>query len=426
MADETTLPLPPLPPLSPLPSLNGLPATPVPNLGEQLLDDFLTTGCALDPAKVPLMAQQYTQALGIGAGTVYLADLPQGRLRPITGDAELPIDGTLAGSALLTGAVQTTEADAQGTVFAWFPLLHGEERLGVFGVRTAALDRTGLRRCQLVAALLAMVLAAGRDTLALPAELLRALLPPGTVYNSQVLSTAVLEPAQELGGDAFEHSVAAEVLHAAVLDAMGHDLTAGLTAAVALAACRNARRNGAELPELVRTTDLALTRWFPDRFATGVFLRLDLPSGLLHWSNCGHPPPLLIRRQQLVADALSRPAEPPLGVTGLTELTRAVHAISLDPGDRLLIHTDGVVEAAGAGRSRFGEDRLAESVIRATADGAAPAQALRALVGELLTHRGGPLADDATIMLVEWQPAAFRTAATTAFGGARRFERSTR
>ncbi|MET9399032.1 PP2C family protein-serine/threonine phosphatase [Kitasatospora sp. NPDC002965] len=387
------------------------------NLGEQLLEEFLTARRTLDPADVPTIAQRYTQALGLGSSTVYLADIQQNQLFPLAGGANLPIDGTLAGWAYRTGALRVGE-DGADTLLAWLPLVDGAERLGVLGVRTTGLDAGGLRRCRLLAAMTAMVITSKRDTsdsyarstraetMSLPAEMLRAFLPVRTVSNSQVISTAVLEPAYDLGGDAFDHSLAEGVLHAAVLDAMGHDLASGLTAAVALAACRNARRNGADLPDLVATIDDAIQRWFPDRFVTGVLARLDLATGTLHWANCGHPPPLLIRGREVVADALARTSEPPLGLAGLSGAPRSVHTFSLRPGDRLLIYTDGVIEAKGTNHEMFGLDRFADFVIRATAAGEVAPEALRRLIHALLENDDSTLTDDATIMMIEWQPEA--------------------
>ncbi|BFV55255.1 hypothetical protein KCMC57_up03590 [Kitasatospora sp. CMC57] len=201
------------------------------------------------------------------------------------------------------------------------------------------------------------------------------------------------------------NSLAAGVLHAAVLDGMGHDLLSGLTAAVALAACRNARRNGADLPGLVHTIDEAMVRWFPDRFATGVFLRLDLASGTLHWSNCGHPPPLLIRGQEVVPEAFDTPPEPPLGLAQLVDVGRTVHSASPEPGDRVLTFTDGIIEAKGTGHEMFGLNRFADFVIRrATAAGEAAPEALRRLIHAVLDSQDSVLTDDATIMMIEWQP----------------------
>jgi serine phosphatase RsbU (regulator of sigma subunit) len=74
-----------------------------------------------------------------------------------------------------------------------------------------------------------------------------------------------------------------------ILDAMGHDLTAGLTTSVAMAAARNARRSGADLADVVGSVDQALAQWLPDSLCTGVLCRLDTETGVLRWVNCGHP-----------------------------------------------------------------------------------------------------------------------------------------
>ncbi|MFB6890566.1 PP2C family protein-serine/threonine phosphatase [Kitasatospora sp. NPDC056327] len=391
-------------------------ATPPLNLGERLLEQFLTTGCTLDPRDVPDIAQRYTRELGIGASIVYLADIQQHRLVPIGGGPSLPIDGTVGGWAFRTGSLRVVEDEGAG-LLAWFPLTDGAVRLGVLCLRAERLDHDGLRRCRLLAALLAMVITSKRDTsdsyalgtradtMSLPAEMLRAFLPPRTVRTRRVVSTAVLEPAYDLGGDAFDHSLADGVLHAAVLDAMGHDLASGLTAAVTLAAGRNARRNGADLPALATVIDECLQSWLPDRFATGILLRLDVTDGTLHWINCGHPPPLLIRGQHVVADALERTAEPPLGLGLLGEAQRAVRTFRLSPGDRLLLYTDGVTEARGTDGELFGLERFTDFVIRATAAGEDAPEALRRLIHAVLAHQDDKLSDDVTIMMIEWQPA---------------------
>ncbi len=393
------------------------------NEGEQLLEDFLITGRTLDPADVPELAQRYTRSLGLGDSTVYLADIQQRRLLPLGGGTVVPIDGTSAGWAFRTGSLRVTDDFGDGLT-AWFPLVDGAERLGVLRVRAASLSGGALRRCRLIASLLAMMITSKRDSsdsyargtraaeMSLPAEMLRAFLPARTLCTGRVISTAVLEPAYDLGGDAFDHSMSAGVLHAAVLDAMGHDLASGLTATLALAACRNARRNGADLPELVRNIDEALTTWFPDRFATGILLRLDLATGTLYWSNCGHPPPLLIRHQEVVRDALVTPVEPPLGLAGMVDTERGVNSVALEPGDRVLLFTDGVIEARGARRELFGLDRFADFVIRATAAGEPAPETLRRLIHALLDNQDSTLTDDATIMMIEWLPLGPTTPAT--------------
>jgi serine phosphatase RsbU (regulator of sigma subunit) len=186
---------------------------------------------------------------------------------------------------------------------------------------------------------------------------------------------------------------------------MGHNLASGLTTAVSLAACRNARRTGADLPDLVKCVDDALTQWLPDQFCTGVLTQLDLASGVLRWSNCGHPAPLLIRDQRLVADAMVREADPPMGLPALLAgRARLSHEIDLHPGDRVLLYTDGVTEARTRDGEEFGLERFADEVIRATAAGELAPETLRRLIHSILDAQPDRLRDDATIVLIEWWP----------------------
>jgi serine phosphatase RsbU (regulator of sigma subunit) len=237
------------------------------------------------------------------------------------------------------------------------------------------------------------------------AELVWAFLPPRTVGTAEVTSSAVLEPAYEVGGDAFDHTLMGHHLHLAVVDAMGHDLASGLAAAVALAGCRAARRAGADLGEIVKTVDEALVEWVPDRHATAVFADLDVRSGQFTWANCGHPPPRLIRARRVVTGALEGEAELPVGLgAAYGGRPRSVHSTRLEPGDRVLIHTDGAIDCRAEGGDAFGEERLTEYVVHATAAGDPAPEVLRRLVCAVLAHRHGRLDDDATFLLAEWHP----------------------
>ncbi|MFJ6567827.1 PP2C family protein-serine/threonine phosphatase [Streptomyces sp. NPDC091292] len=383
--------------------------------GERPFEDFLADLRAT-AADLATAAARCAAVFELEQAVVYLTDIQQRQLIPLTDDtAPLDIDGSRAGWAYRTLSLRVEESGT-GAMIAWLPLVDGAERLGVLAVHTAALDAVRLRRGRALAALFAMMITSRRgylDTVVqrmrtqpmrLPAEMLRTFLPPRTIGNSHAVSTAVLEPAYELGGDAFDHSLTDTTLHVSILDAMGHDLGAGLTTAVTLAACRNARRTGADLPALVDSVDLALSRWLPDQFCTGVLARLDLASGRLRWCNCGHPPPLLIRHERLVG-ALVRPADPPMGMPAqFLGAPRTVHETALEPGDRVLMYTDGVTESRLRDGTEFGLERFAESVIRATAGGEPAAETLRRLIHSLLDAGGNRLRDDATILMVEWRP----------------------
>ncbi|MGX1274120.1 PP2C family protein-serine/threonine phosphatase [Streptomyces phaeoluteigriseus] len=383
---------------------------------DEHLRDFLA-----DPVNSTLdlsaAVSRCAKALGLAHAVVYLADLQQRCLVPLTDVASvLSIDESLAGWTYRTQSLRVEESGTGGMT-AWFPLLDGAERLGVLAVYTPALTAQSLTSGRALANLLGMMTTSKRaykdsfarrtrtEPMQLPAELLRAFLPPRTIGNGHVVSTAVLEPAYELGGDAFDHSLTDTTLHATVVDAMGHNLASGLTSAVSLAACRNARRTGADLPELVDSVDQALSEWLPDQFCTAVLAQLDLASGMLRWTNCGHPAPLLIRDQQLVVDALERDPDPPMGLPSLLAgRSRQIHECALQPGDRVLLYTDGVIEARTPDGGLFGLERFADYVIRATAAGELASEILRRLIHSVLSPQTGRLRDDATILLLEWQP----------------------
>ncbi|RKN40152.1 serine/threonine protein phosphatase [Streptomyces hoynatensis] len=387
--------------------------------GYRALDALMFDAEAGAPEDVPLLAAKAASRMGLAEATIYLADVQQDRLVPLPGaqpePPALPIDGTLAGWCYRTSSVQTTEAEPTG-LRVWIPMLDGVERVGVLGLRGDRLDAPRLRFCRSLATLLTMiVLTKGSHSdnytrlqrsapMRLSAELLWAFLPPRTLNARDVLCTAALEPAYEMGGDSFDHALVGSRMHATVLDAMGHDLRAGLTSAVALAGGRNARRSGLGLGELAESVDEILAAEFPTRYCTGVFVQLDLPTGELEWVNCGHPVPLLIRGLRLVPGAFDRAPELPLGFGALTGQRRAVHRLSLRPGDRVLLYTDGVTDARSSSGERFGLKNFTEFIIRATAAGEPAYETLRRLIHALLAHHDDRLTDDATIVLFEWRP----------------------
>jgi serine phosphatase RsbU (regulator of sigma subunit) len=379
-------------------------------LGEFLADP---ANAALDLATA---VTRCSRALGLQQVVVYVADIQQRRLVPLTDNASsLPVDDSLAGWTYRTQSLRVEESELGGLT-AWLPLVDGAERLGVLAVHSQTLDPLSLRRGRTLASLLAMMITSKRaykdffvrrtrtEPMELPAEMLRAFLPPRTIGTTSVVSTAVLEPAYQVGGDAFDHALMGTTLHASILDAMGHDLASGLTTAVALAACRNARRVGADVPQLAESVDTALARWLPDQFCTAVLTQLDVASGELRWCNCGHPAPLLIRDQALVPGAMEREADPPMGLpSALAPGPRQVHRISLEPGDRVLLYTDGVTESRTSDGTDFGLERFVDYVVRATAAGELAPETLRRLIHSILDSDSG-LQDDATILMFEWRP----------------------
>ena len=80
-----------------------------------------------------------------------------------------------------------------------------------------------------------------------------------------------------------------------------------------------------------------------------------------------------------------------------------MHEEALEPGDRLVLYSDGVVEAKDAvSGERFGIDRLVDFIARAEAAGEPVPETMRRLGHAVVKHQGDELQDDATQVLLEW------------------------
>jgi stage II sporulation SpoE-like protein len=396
--------------------------------------DLLARSHLMRPGGVAAEVARAARPLGVSEAQVYLADLEQRQLvplapedsRPTAASGALPIDGTLAGRAYQTVTIAASRAGDAHQL--WIPLVDGTERLGVLGLVVADVSEAMLDRYRTLASLAAILVGAKNSTsdtypyvqrsreMALQAELVWAFLPPRTFATGQTTVAASLEPAYQAGGDAFDYALFGDRLHLSIFDALGHDLAAGLLASVCLAACRSTRRAGGSLAAIVARADHAIASQFGDsRFVTALLCDLDLSSGLLSWIPCGHPPPLLIRGNRTVKE-LARAPRPPLGLAGGRERERGDHGThydaapvvpyteKLEPGDRVLFYTDGVTEGRAADGTPFGLQRLGDFIIRHSSAGLPAPETMRRLNRAIVDYQHGRLHDDATAVLVEWQP----------------------
>ena len=215
-------------------------------------------------------------------------------------------------------------------------------------------------------------------------------------------------PAIEVGGDAFDYAVNGDVAHLALFDATGHGTSGGMRAVVlasiALAGYRNARRAGMDLIDTYHFIDDAVRTHDRGGLITGVLAELDQRTGILtvisrRTSGRNRAP----RRQgrQDLADAdrdaghPRRHPDPPVVVEE-----------ALEPGDQVLLYTDGITEARDATGEPFGTDRLVDFVARALADQLPAPETARRLVHAILDYQLDRLQDDATVLLVEWRSPA--------------------
>lgn len=370
---------------------------------------------------LPRLVSHAAHELGAEAAELYVATYDEVLLVPLadetgSGDMEpLAIDGTLGGRAYVELEQQLT-ASADGGHVLWSPVLDGTDRLGVLRLQFPAgvdvdehLRSFGLQVATLLAEMVttrsmngdAIELARRRTPMTLPAEVQRRLLPPLAFVSERVALAGALSPVESAAGDSFDYALDGDVAHVAIFDAMGHGLEASLLSTVAVSALRNVRRAKRELADTVRVIDAAIGAQFaPGTFVTGIVARLDVTTGSWQWVACGHPPALVVRDGRVVK-TLDEVVEPPLGL-GLLGEDLKIGQERLQPGDRLVLYSDGVVEARDTQGEYFGVQRLAEFVIRQFADGRPVAETLRRLNRAILEHQQGVLQDDATTVIVEW------------------------
>lgn len=383
---------------------------------EAVAGSLLDVSHRLAPDDIARTVSRSLASLGMADAGVYLVDLEQRTLVPVTGTAEpspepRDIDTTAAGRAFRTQRVETEpEAGAAG-VRLWLPLMDGADRVGVLGVTVARADDLTVERARRMASIAAglvvsktsfgdhLILARRHRPTDLAAELRWSMLPPLTFTNDRVAVAGMLEPAYEIAGDAFDYAVNGDVAHLAILDAMGHGLEASRMANLAVGAYRHSRRHGLNLPETFTAIDEVVADQFgAERFVTGQLARLDLATGELTWVNAGHPHPLLWRGGRPLEDLRCETSLP----MGLGSVPAGVATVSLDPGDAVLFFTDGVIEARSPDGELFGRSRLARLWLEASVDVDIPSEMLRKLCHSVLDHQRGRLQDDATLLLVAW------------------------
>ncbi|WP_432027646.1 PP2C family protein-serine/threonine phosphatase [Streptomyces sp. 1222.5] len=213
------------------------------------------------------------------------------------------------------------------------------------------------------------------------------------------------EDEAQIGGDLYAATVSDGAVRVLIGDVRGKGLPAIGEAALLLSSFRESAHRHVPLAELATGLDQSVSRYAADleppeeageRFATALLVEIPDHDPVTRMTSCGHPPPLLLSPGHVVNVPSLHPS-PPLGVHADAEHT--LDAFSFEPGDTLLLYTDGVVEARDT-RGRFYP--LAERVARWTDD--SPEALMHHLRRDLLDHVGGRLNDDAALIAVHRTP----------------------
>ncbi len=217
------------------------------------------------------------------------------------------------------------------------------------------------------------------------------------------MGTAVLEPCYDVGGDAFDYAANGDVLHVALFDTVGHGIDASALTTLTLNTYRNARRSGLSLTDTYRSIDKWIRRQFTGQFVTALVAEFDTATGVYSRISAGHPAELWLR-DGAPLPALPTPTALPLGLGHMTRRAPGVIEQQLQPGDTLVLYTDGITEARDTAGELFGLDRLTDFMAGELARRTPPAETMRRLIHTIVSYENGELRDDATAALLRWRP----------------------
>jgi serine phosphatase RsbU (regulator of sigma subunit) len=207
------------------------------------------------------------------------------------------------------------------------------------------------------------------------------------------------QPAAEIAGDYFD------VLELpdgswliCVADVTGHGIPAAMSAAMLKALLLHAIESNTELAEIFQFINCRFAEIsLPEDFVTMLLIRWNPKPAIMEYGSAGHESAWFRTDDGQLHELCSTGM--PLAVEN--DATWEIHAFPVNPGDRLLLATDGVVETFNSDDEPFGRQRLAESF---SANQKIPiTEMTEQLKQMLIVHRGGALpTDDSTLVAIEF------------------------
>ncbi|MDQ3951789.1 MAG: SpoIIE family protein phosphatase [Actinomycetota bacterium] len=214
--------------------------------------------------------------------------------------------------------------------------------------------------------------------------------------------------ANRVGGDWYDVDAGGRWLTVAIGDASGKGIAAALMATVMLSSLRAERSRGAGPKRVIEQANLALLEATDaGAFTTCVYATVDTVTGEVRWLNMGHPAPFLLHVPDPARDGdppgyfVEGPRNRAMGWDENPGLNQS--SVTLAPGDRLILFTDGFIEAKSLEGEVFGDHRLETSLLELAS---LPSDALaEQVVEDVERFAAGKLDDDLTMLVIEFEGA---------------------
>ncbi len=235
----------------------------------------------------------------------------------------------------------------------------------------------------------------------------QSILPAATPSAPGLEIIASYLPMAEVAGDFYDFLDDGDGrLGVLVADVSGHGVPAALIASMVKIAFAAQADHATDPARVIAGMNHALCGKFEFAYVTATYAFLDPTRRLLTYASAGHPPILLLR----ASGEIESLEEGGLVLAFTPDATYLAASVTVNPGDRLLLYTDGLLEAADLRGAFFGDTRLFEC-LQKTAALDLPAS-LAHLIGDLNAWRGPntPLTDDVTLVAVALRTDAFSDA----------------
>lgn len=227
------------------------------------------------------------------------------------------------------------------------------------------------------------------------------LLPASLPADDRFMLNARYQPALDVGGDFYDVLPSGDGRWAVLLaDAMGHGVRAALTTALLKFAFVCSVIPGRHPGEILKSMNTILRRGLPSGiFVAAAVLQFDSRTGDLCIVNAGLPHPFALRRAAGRAERLAVNGMLLCALADDQFDTDGGATLRLEPGDRLVMFTDGLSEAEGGDGRRFEENLLVELLDREAAGDGDLLEKMISAVGQF--RRSATREDDLTIISIE-------------------------
>lgn len=234
-----------------------------------------------------------------------------------------------------------------------------------------------------------------QNELAIARQIQMAILPSAYPNSANFRVAARYAPMNSVAGDFYDFPISGDNQAGFLIaDVTGHGIPAALIASMVKLAAASQGVHARDPAAFLAGMNVVLCGQTQNQFVTAAYLYLNAHSGTLSYSAAAHPPMLLLRE-----GGVTRIEENGLMLAAFSFATYANRVHSLAPGDRLLLYTDGLLEAVNENGAEFGLPRLESLLVQS--GGLSPDQAADQILGAISSWSSAQN-DDRTVLVCDF------------------------